>query len=80
MALRDCCLTCWCCLAPQSISAGGMHSCGVTTTGQGLCWGYNVNGQTTVPLGHTWLVRPSPLCPMPPVAHSVGACVTYDRP
>ena len=66
MALRDCCLTCWCCLAPQSISAGTDHSCGVTTTGQGLCWGYNdSNGQTNVPSGHTWLVRPSPVSHAP---------------
>ena len=80
MALRDCCLTCWCCFAPQSISAGGHHSCGVTTTGQGLCWGYNAQGQTTVPSGHTWLVRPSPPHPTPLDAHSVGARVAHDWP
>ena len=32
-------------LAWASISAGNNHTCGVTTTGKGYCWGYNGNGQ-----------------------------------
>jgi cysteine-rich repeat protein len=27
------------------VSAGGSHTCAVTTTGGAKCWGYNVNGQ-----------------------------------
>ena len=27
------------------VTVGGLHSCGVTVDGDGLCWGYNVAGQ-----------------------------------
>ena len=36
------------------ISAGFDHSCGVTVSGEGLCWGGNTYGQRTVPTGKTW--------------------------
>lgn len=37
------------------ITAGGFHSCGVTTSGEGLCWGnYSQAGQMDVPSGKTW--------------------------
>src|SRR5688500_10654125 len=29
----------------QTISAGGFHSCGLTTQGRAYCWGYNQLGQ-----------------------------------
>ena len=38
----------------KSISAGVLHSCGVTLAGEGHCWGANYYGQTTVPEGKTW--------------------------
>lgn len=50
----------------KSISAGGVHTCGVSTAGVGYCWGDNVNAQlgsstasevaqpTLVLGGHTW--------------------------
>ena len=28
-----------------TVSAGGRHTCGVTQTGSGSCWGYNASGQ-----------------------------------
>jgi hypothetical protein len=31
-----------------------VHTCGVTTTGEGLCWGYNDSAQADVPTGKTW--------------------------
>ena len=37
-----------------SISAGNKHTCGVTTTGEGLCWGKSNGGRTDVPTGRTW--------------------------
>jgi alpha-tubulin suppressor-like RCC1 family protein len=39
------------------IDAGGYHACGITTTEQLLCWGYNADGQ--LGLGSTSMV-PSP--------------------
>jgi len=38
----------------DQISAGAVHLCGVTTTGEGLCWGDNSRGATNVPAGKTW--------------------------
>ena len=40
------------------ISAGYDHSCGVTSTGEGHCWGNNANGKTNVPPGFLcrWLL------------------------
>ena len=40
--------------ATPIISAGAGHSCGVTTTGEGFCWGNNPDGRTDVPTGKTW--------------------------
>ena len=39
------------------VDAGGYHACGITTTEQLLCWGYNADGQ--LGLGSTSIV-PSP--------------------
>jgi len=42
----------------SSISAGAAHTCGVTLTGQGRCWGTSNNARTTVPTlsaGATWV-------------------------
>ena len=36
------------------ISAGSLHSCGVSANGTGYCWGYNTYGQTNVPSGVVW--------------------------
>ena len=36
------------------ITAGYSESCGVTSTGEGRCWGLNANGEGTVPTGKTW--------------------------
>jgi len=36
------------------IAAGTMLSCGVTVSGEGLCWGPNTFDQTNVPTGKTW--------------------------
>ncbi|MEI7931135.1 MAG: RCC1 domain-containing protein, partial [Actinomycetes bacterium] len=41
-------------LSWKSITTDNYTSCGVTTTGQGLCWGDNGSGQTSVPTGKTW--------------------------
>ncbi|MFA7478542.1 MAG: hypothetical protein WC184_11765 [Acidimicrobiia bacterium] len=35
----------------MSITAGGNHTCGVTTDGDAYCWGYNTYGQ--VGIGNT---------------------------
>ena len=35
-------------VADYAVSAGGLHSCALDDTGA-VCWGYNENGQTTVP-------------------------------
>jgi alpha-tubulin suppressor-like RCC1 family protein len=32
-----------------TITAGGAHTCAVTTTGTARCWGYNGDRQTDVP-------------------------------
>lgn len=32
-------------LLPQTITAGGYHSCGLTSEGVAYCWGYNAYGQ-----------------------------------
>ena len=36
------------------ISAGGQHSCGVSTGGAGYCWGSTTDGRSSVPSGVTW--------------------------
>ena len=36
------------------MSAGEYHSCGVSADGTGYCWGYNDDGQSTVPSGVAW--------------------------
>jgi Regulator of chromosome condensation (RCC1) repeat len=33
------------------VSAGGFHTCGVTSSGSVACWGYNAYAQTDVPTG-----------------------------
>ena len=38
----------------HSMSAGGHHSCGVSTGGAGYCWGRDDDGQSSVPSGVTW--------------------------
>jgi len=38
-----------------SISAGCFYTCGVTTAGEGFCWGNNNWGQCEVPANHIWL-------------------------
>ena len=38
-----------------SVSAGWLHACGVTTSGDGNCWGSQSSLQTTVPSGKTWV-------------------------
>jgi alpha-tubulin suppressor-like RCC1 family protein len=43
------------------IDAGGYHACGITTTEQLLCWGYNADGQ--LGLGSTRLVPTPTLIP-----------------
>ena len=43
------------------IDAGGYHACGITTTEQLLCWGYNADGQ--LGLGSTSLVTSPTLIP-----------------
>ena len=56
-----------------SVSAGGNHTCGVTTNGAAYCWGYNKygslgNGQTDnqTATGVGWsVVRPLPSRPAP---------------
>ncbi len=36
------------------ISAGEGHTCGVTSSGEGLCWGKDEKGETAVPTGKMW--------------------------
>ncbi len=36
------------------ITASYSESCGVTSTGEGRCWGPNANGEGTLPTGKTW--------------------------
>jgi alpha-tubulin suppressor-like RCC1 family protein len=43
------------------IDAGGYHACGITTTEQLLCWGYNADGQ--LGLGSTSIVTSPTLVP-----------------
>jgi alpha-tubulin suppressor-like RCC1 family protein len=43
------------------IDAGGYHACGITTTEQLLCWGYNADGQ--LGLGSTGIVSNPTLIP-----------------
>ena len=43
------------------IDAGGYHACGITTTEQLLCWGYNADGQ--LGLGSTSIVNSPTLIP-----------------
>lgn len=43
------------------IDAGGYHACGITTTEQLLCWGYNADGQ--LGLGSTGIVSSPTLIP-----------------
>jgi alpha-tubulin suppressor-like RCC1 family protein len=43
------------------IDAGGYHACGITTTEQLLCWGYNADGQ--LGLGSTSIVNHPTLIP-----------------
>ena len=39
----------------KMISAGGdSTTCGVTTSGEGFCWGCHYNGPLNIPSGHTW--------------------------
>src|SRR5687767_11812133 len=38
-------------VVPASVSAGGIHTCGVRTDGVVLCWGDNGQGQSTPPSG-----------------------------
>src|SRR5947208_2471954 len=33
------------------VSAGQLHTCGLTTAGTVACWGYNASGQATPPPG-----------------------------
>ena len=40
----------------SGIYTGYLHTCGVTTAGEGLCWGKNDDGQTNVPVGYKWSV------------------------
>ena len=40
---------CDCCM-PQAIGAGGQHTCGIVQSSAAvICWGSNIDGQTTVP-------------------------------
>jgi len=52
----------------SSISAGVFHTCGVTTAGEGHCWGRNENGMATVPSGYTWATDFAMISPSPPPA------------
>lgn len=36
---------------PETISAGGLHSCALRTDGTLACWGRNDDGQATPPAG-----------------------------
>ena len=40
----------------QAISAGEGHSCGVSESGAGYCWGKKDHGRTDVPGGVSWKV------------------------
>jgi len=48
-------------IAFRYIDAGGYHACGITTTEQLLCWGYNADGQ--LGLGSTTIVPNPSLIP-----------------
>jgi alpha-tubulin suppressor-like RCC1 family protein/WD40 repeat protein len=53
-----------------SVTAGGVHTCGVTTTGEVLCWGWNYHGQ----LGDG--SRPVKMVPAPVPGASAFAAVS----
>lgn len=58
--------------AYMSISAGSLHSCGVTAAGAAMCWGYNANSQLGNPSSGS---TPTPT----PVAAPAGlAQLTYS--
>ena len=44
-------------LSFTSVSAGRDHTCGVTTTGDALCWGEDYDGQATPPAGVSFRLR-----------------------
>lgn len=51
----------------MQVATGSFHSCGLTTKGAVLCWGYNVNGQ--VGLGEkaaSWVLTPKEVTFTPP--------------
>jgi alpha-tubulin suppressor-like RCC1 family protein len=43
----------------QAVSAGGNHTCGVTTAGDAYCWGFNGAGE--LGMGTATLLEPTPL-------------------
>jgi hypothetical protein len=38
-------------LLPETVSAGGFHTCGIRSDGSLACWGSNASGQATPPTG-----------------------------
>ena len=66
------------------INGGYQSSCGVTSTGEGLCWGSNGNNRIDLPSGKTWKVSASsfllPVQSFPFTSHCLSMAPYFHCP